>query len=72
MILQALLGIEADAPSNTLYVNSPVLPRWLNEVDVKGLKVGKAAISLKFRRDGDVTSFVVTEKVGSVRTIVTE
>ncbi|MHB1326197.1 MAG: amylo-alpha-1,6-glucosidase [Thermoleophilia bacterium] len=72
MILQALLGIEADAPTNTLYVNSPVLPRWLNEVDIKSMRVGKAAISLKFRRDGDVTSFVVTEKVGTVRTIVTE
>jgi glycogen debranching enzyme len=72
MILQALLGIEADAPTSTVYVNSPVLPRWLNEVDVKGLRVGKAAISLKFRRDGDVTSFVVTEKIGTVRTIVTE
>ena len=36
------------------------------------MRVGKAAISLKFRRDGDVTSFVVTEKIGTVRTIVTE
>lgn len=72
MILQALLGIEADAPSNTLYVNSPVLPRWLKEVDIKGMRVGKAAISLKFRRDGEVTSFVVTEKIGNIRTIVTE
>jgi glycogen debranching enzyme len=72
MILQALLGIEADAPTNTLYINSPVLPHWLKELDVKGLRVGKAAISLKFRRDGEVTSFVVTEKTGNIRTIVTE
>ncbi|MBE0428846.1 MAG: amylo-alpha-1,6-glucosidase [Thermoleophilia bacterium] len=72
MILQALLGIEADAPANTLYVESPMLPRWLKDVDIKSLRVGKAAISLKFRRDGEVTSFVVTEKVGNIRTIVTE
>ncbi|MHB1149481.1 MAG: amylo-alpha-1,6-glucosidase [Thermoleophilia bacterium] len=72
MVLQALLGIEADAPSNTLYVNSPLLPHWLKEVDIKGLRVGNAAISLKFRRDGDDTSFVVTEKTGNIRTIVTE
>lgn len=72
MVLQALLGIEADAPTNTVYINSPVLPRWLKELDIKRMRVGKAAISLKFRRDGDVTSFVVTEKMGSVRTIVTE
>jgi len=72
MILQALLGIEADAPTSTVYINSPVLPRWLKELDIKGMRVGKAAISFKFRRDGDVTSFVVTEKMGNVRTIVTE
>ncbi len=72
MILQALLGIEADAPSSTVYVNCPSLPQWLKEVDVRGMQVGKASLSLKFRRDGDVTSFVVTEKSGTVRTIVTE
>jgi len=72
MILQAMLGIEADAPNNTVYVNSPSLPSWLKETDVKDMRVGKASLSLKFRRDGDVTSFVVTKKSGMIRTIVTE
>ena len=72
MILQAMLGIEADAPANTMHVNSPSLPAWLKEVDIKDLRIGKERLSLKFRRDGDVTSFSVTEKTGQVRTIVTE
>ncbi|MHB1411727.1 MAG: amylo-alpha-1,6-glucosidase [Thermoleophilia bacterium] len=71
MILQAMLGIEADAPTNTVYVNSPSLPSWLKEADIRDLRVGKEKLSLKFRRDGSVTSFVVTQKTGRVRTIVT-
>ncbi len=72
MILQAMLGIEADAPSNTVNVDSPSLPGWLREADIKDLRVGNATLSLKFRRDGDVTSFVVTSKDGPVRIVVTE
>ncbi len=72
MILQAMLGIEADAPSDTVYVNSPSLPGWLRETDIRDLRIGGSRLSLKFRRDGDVTSFVVTEKDGPVRIIMTE
>lgn len=72
MVLQALLGIEADAPTSTLYINNPSLPEWLGEVDINRMRVGPSTISLKFRREGDVTSFVVTEKDGTIKTIVTE
>lgn len=72
MILQAMLGIEADAINNTVYVTSPSLPRWLKEADVNDMRVGKSTISLKFQRDGGVTSFVVSNKTGSIRTIVIE
>jgi hypothetical protein len=72
MILQAMLGIQADAQAKTLYINAPVLPMWLTEVDISELKVGDSTISLKFNRVGDVTSFMVTEKSGDIRTVVTE
>lgn len=72
MILQALLGIDVDATNNTVYVNNPVLPQWLKEVELRKMQIGKAALSLKFKRDGDITSLVVTEKMGTVRTVVTE
>ncbi|MEK7816726.1 MAG: amylo-alpha-1,6-glucosidase, partial [Actinomycetota bacterium] len=72
MILQALLGIDVDATNNTVYVNNPMLPSWLKEVELHKMQVGKAALSLKFKRDGDITSLVVTEKMGTVRTVVTE
>ena len=41
MMLQAMLGLYANAEENMLYVHNPVLPRWLGEVDVSNLRVGK-------------------------------
>src|SRR5204863_4264952 len=44
-LLQAILGLRADAPNGVLYVD-PTLPRWLNDVELQGLRVGQARLSL--------------------------
>jgi glycogen debranching enzyme len=59
--LQTMLGLRADAPKNTLYVN-PTLPRWLNEVKVEDLKVGEARLSILFTRIGEETLYKVLKK----------
>jgi glycogen debranching enzyme len=53
-LLQAILGIQADAPSKRLYVD-PELPRWLPNVTLHGLRVGEAKLDLTFFRDGERT-----------------
>ncbi len=50
-LLQALLGLQADAPNNRLYV-APHLPKWLPDISLTGLVVGQATVNLKFWRDG--------------------
>ena len=40
LLLQAMLGISADAPANTINVNKPHLPGWLNTVELHDLRVG--------------------------------
>jgi glycogen debranching enzyme len=72
MILQEILGIYANAEENILYVHNPVLPSWLNEVDVNHLNVGRSTLSLRFRREGAKTSFSVRDKQGAVRVVVVE
>ena len=72
MILQEILGIYANAEENILYVHSPVLPRWLSEVDVSNLHVGHSTLSLRFRREATRTSFSVRDKQGGVRVVVVE
>jgi hypothetical protein len=54
-----MLGLNPDAPRGELRIDEPKLPRWLNEVTVENLRVGKGAVSLKFIRDGDQTECVV-------------
>jgi glycogen debranching enzyme len=51
-ILRGLLGIFPYAPAHTLFLD-PRLPRWLPEFTVRGLRVGKGSVSLKFSRNAD-------------------
>jgi glycogen debranching enzyme len=53
-LLQAILGIQADAPSNRLYVD-PELPPWLPDVTLHGLRVGEATLELTFFREAERT-----------------
>ncbi|OKH42986.1 amylo-alpha-1,6-glucosidase [Calothrix sp. HK-06] len=48
-LLQAILGLTADAPNNRLYVN-PCLPDWLPEITLRRLEIGNSKVDLKFWR----------------------
>lgn len=50
--LQTLLGIVPFAPAQLLLLD-PHLPDWLPEITVSGLRIGHAAASIRFWRDGD-------------------
>ena len=73
MILQAILGHVRRTPRRTSSTcTTPLLPSWLNEVDVSNLNVGRSQLSLRFRREGTKTSFSVRDKQGAVRVVVVE
>jgi glycogen debranching enzyme len=55
MLLQAMLGIYAEAPARVLHVRDPVLPDFLNQLTVSGLAIGGTRVSLQFRRHGSRT-----------------
>ncbi|HEY1935614.1 MAG TPA: glycogen debranching N-terminal domain-containing protein [Acetobacteraceae bacterium] len=57
-LLQALLGIQPDAPHDVLYVD-PVLPRWLPDVTLADLRLGKRHFDIRFWREGEATQFEV-------------
>jgi glycogen debranching enzyme len=58
-MMHALLGVEPDANAQRLYLD-PWLPSWLPHLDLLGLRVGKATVDVRFRRQesGD-TAFEV-------------
>lgn len=58
MLTQALLGFLPDAPRNKLYVD-PSLPRWLPDLTVRDLRVGKHKLDIRFWREGEETEFEV-------------
>jgi glycogen debranching enzyme len=72
LLLQAMLGISADAPANVLNVAKPQLPGWLNTVELHDLRVGRSTISIVFQRHGETTGFSLLDKDGDVRVLMEE
>jgi hypothetical protein len=58
MLLQAMLGIDQDAPREKLYVD-PALPDWLPDVTLTDLRLGKRRFDIRFWREGKDTVFKV-------------
>jgi glycogen debranching enzyme len=58
MLLQAMLGLQQDAPRGKLYVD-PALPDWLPDVTLMDLRLGRRRFDIHFWRDGKETAFKV-------------
>ncbi len=55
MLLQACLGLEVRGLDKKLVFNNPVLPEYLKEIRIRGLRVGDATLDLLLaRHDSDV------------------
>jgi glycogen debranching enzyme len=62
-LVQAILGLDADAPNGKLWVN-PTLPDWLPHVQLTGLRIGGASLDIRFWRESDGSRFEVTSCEG--------
>ncbi len=58
MLTQTLLGFLPDAPRDKLYVD-PWLPRWLPDIALYDIHLGKHKLDIRFWREGEETSFEV-------------
>ncbi len=58
MLLQAMLGLQLDAPRGKLYVD-PALPDWLPDMTLIDLRLGRRQFDIRFWRDGKETQFEV-------------
>jgi len=75
LLVQAMLGFMPLAPKHTLFLD-PVLPDWLPEVEVRGLRVGEATVSLRVTRkggdgraDAGRADYEVTEQKGKLHVL---
>jgi glycogen debranching enzyme len=64
-LLQAVLGLRADAPRQQLYVD-PALPPWLPDLTLRGLRVGDARVDLRCWRVDEGTHWEATVQRGDL------
>ncbi|HXF82334.1 MAG TPA: glycogen debranching N-terminal domain-containing protein [bacterium] len=65
MLLQALLGLRADAPRRRVLLD-PHLPEWLPTLTLRGLTVGAARFDLHAWRKGNQTQAEIDVQEGSL------
>jgi glycogen debranching enzyme len=67
--LQAMLGLYPYAPLKLLVLD-PHLPEWLPEITLRDLRVGKARVSIRFRRGNDgKTGYRILEQAGKLHVV---
>jgi glycogen debranching enzyme len=64
LLLRAALGLFPDATRKTLRIAAPLLPTWLDEVVLEGLRVGPARATLRFARGPKGASAEVVDVQG--------
>jgi glycogen debranching enzyme len=52
MLLQAMTGLLPDAPARTLHIRQPLLPPFIGDLIIRGLRVGGSRVALQFTRRG--------------------
>jgi glycogen debranching enzyme len=72
LMLQAMLGLYPAAEDNILYVRGPALPKWLGEVRLANLRIGRSTLSLRFHREGNQTVLSLLDKQGPARVVVVQ
>lgn len=69
-LLRTGLGLEPNAPANTLTIRRPILPEWLGAVDISNLRVGTSRVNLHYERVSGVTLVALTKREGDVRVVI--
>jgi glycogen debranching enzyme len=72
LLLQAVLGLTPDAPHRQLLIRRPVLPPWLENVYLRGLRVGESRVDLQLVQTHGVTTARVLAKSGPALRILIE
>jgi glycogen debranching enzyme len=70
MLLQAAIGLEFQAEKPQLRFNFPVLPEWLQHLEIRNLRVGTGCVDLQLQRHARDVSINVTRKEGDVEVAV--
>ncbi|HZA60633.1 MAG TPA: amylo-alpha-1,6-glucosidase [Actinomycetota bacterium] len=70
LMVRSYGGLTADAPNKRLFIVRPQLPRWLEQVEILGMRVGQARVDLVFTSHRGVTAVQVPRKEGDVDVLI--
>ena len=71
MLLEACLGITANASTGQVRLDNPVLPAFLDELWIRDLKVGAGSVSLVLRRHDEDVTVEIVQRTGKIEVIET-
>lgn len=69
-MLITLLGVLPEAFENRLRVRRPMLPSFVNQLEIHHMKVGRASIDLKFERTSDSIAVKILKLDGPLDVVV--
>ena len=70
-ILQSCLGMSFDPAAGTLLFHQPMLPEFLDEVTLRGIKLPQGRLDVFLRRAGDEVVVQVLDREGDTRVTTT-
>jgi glycogen debranching enzyme len=70
LLLQSCVGLSIDAIQNRIILARPVLPAFLQRVNIRNLAVRDASVDLTLFRSGDAVAVTVEHRNGEVDVIV--
>ncbi len=70
LLLQACFGLSIQADEGKIFFHYPVLPQFLEEATIKGLRVKDASVDIALSRYGSDVGINVLRKEGNVEVIV--
>ena len=68
-LLAACLGLELDHARGEITFLDPRMPSFLDELVIRGLRLGDASADVRVRRDGDDITVSVIRREGDVRIV---
>jgi glycogen debranching enzyme len=72
LLLQACLGLRIEAPRARLSFSQPVLPPFLDHIEIKHLRIGDAAVDLSLERHATDVGINILRREGRVEVVVTK
>jgi glycogen debranching enzyme len=70
LLLQSSIGLSIDATQNRILLTHPVLPDFLEQVRVRNIVVGNAAVDLMLFRSGQTVAVTVERRSGTLEVLV--